>query len=54
MAALRGEVERLAGLVINLELPEPLDPPENELPWGAEEPQPQANVLPFDTAARAA
>ncbi len=54
MAGLRNEVERLAGLVINLELPEPLDPPDNELPWGAEEPQAPANVFQFDTAARAA
>ena len=37
MAALRYEVERLAGLVIDLELPEPLEFSDTELPWGAEE-----------------
>jgi chromosome segregation ATPase len=55
LAALRGEVERIAVLMMELELPEPPDPPERELPWGFEESgAPPADVLPFDPGARAA
>jgi chromosome segregation ATPase len=53
LAALRDEVERLAALIVELEPPEPPDLPDQELPWGTEEPD-TADVLRFETGARAA
>jgi hypothetical protein len=62
LAALRDELDRLAAVLLEAELPEPPDPPESELPWGTEETIPTASaadldeshVLLFDPAARAA
>ncbi len=58
LAALRDELERMAAVLLDAELPEPPDPPDGELPWGAEdvptaEPD-EADVLLFDAPARAA
>src|SRR5579883_474072 len=60
LAALRDELERLAEVIMEAELPEPLETPESELPWGTEEvpmatPEPdEAEVLLFELPARAA
>ncbi|MCI0703840.1 MAG: hypothetical protein L0241_22500 [Planctomycetia bacterium] len=66
LAALRDEVERMASVLLETELPEPPDPPDSELPWGADEALLSANdeeplaeeveleVLPFESPARAA
>ena len=62
LAALRAELERLAVVMIETELPEPPDPPDSELPWGSEEAIPTAtpaepeepNILIFDSPSRAA
>ena len=58
LAALRDELERMAAVLLEAELPEPPDPPDGELPWGAED-EPaadpdEADVLQFDAPARAA
>lgn len=59
LAALRDELERLAAVLLEAELPEPPDPPEGELPWGSED-VPEAlavdgaEVLLFEPPARAA
>lgn len=60
LTTLREELERMAAVLLETELPEPPDPPESELPWGAEdtpgasdEPD-DAHVLLFDAPARAA
>jgi chromosome segregation ATPase len=44
LAALRDEVERMAGVLLEAELPEPPDPPDSELPWGADEVPMAANA----------
>lgn len=62
LATLRAELDRLAAVLLEAELPEPPDPPESELPWGTEEAIPTASpadldeshVLLFDPSARAA
>jgi DNA repair exonuclease SbcCD ATPase subunit len=62
LTSLRAELERLAEVLLEAELPEPPDPPESELPWGAEEEEipdalpveDEADVLLFDPAAKAA
>lgn len=54
LAALRNEVERVAGILLEMGMPEPLEVPDQELPWGAEEPETEALVFQFDSAARAA
>jgi hypothetical protein len=56
LATLRDELERLAAVLLEAEMPEP---PEGELPWGAEEvPEAEAvddaSVLLFEPPARAA
>jgi chromosome segregation ATPase len=58
LATLRDELDRMAAVLLEAELPEP---PEGELPWAAEEvevpealPVDDATVLPFETPARAA
>jgi chromosome segregation ATPase len=37
VAGLRAELERVSVVLLEAELPEPPDPPQSELPWGAEE-----------------
>jgi hypothetical protein len=61
LGALRAELERMAAVLLEAELPEPLDPPDSELPWGTEEvptalpvESDDAEVLLFDPIARAA
>jgi hypothetical protein len=61
LTALREELERMAAVLLEMDLPEPPDAPETELPWGAEEVIPtaspadsEADVLLFDSLARAA
>jgi chromosome segregation ATPase len=61
LGALREELERMAAVLLEAELPEPPDPPESELPWGTEEvptalpvESDEADVLLFDPTARAA
>ena len=59
LTALRDELDRMAAVLLEAELPEPPDPPDGELPWGAEDvptadPVDEADVLLFDPAARAA
>jgi len=62
LVALRDELDRLAEVLLEAELPEPPDPPDSELPWGAEDEVPtaqsaepdDADVLIFDLPARAA
>jgi chromosome segregation ATPase len=58
LTALRDELERMATVLLEAELPEPLDPPDSELPWGAEDAVPDEShdddVLLFDPPARAA
>ncbi len=61
LAALRGELERMAAVLLEADLPEPPDAAESELPWGTEEvplatpvEPDDAGVLPFDAPARAA
>lgn len=58
LTALRDELERMATVLMEAELPEPLDPPDSELPWGSEapsdEPTDDSGVLQFDHPARAA
>lgn len=55
LAALRDEVERMADVLMRAELPEPPDPPDRELPWGADDAGAERpDVLPFNTALRAA
>lgn len=62
LVALRDELDRLAEVLLEADLPEPPDPPESELPWGAEDEVPtaqsaepdDADVLLFDRPARAA
>lgn len=53
LVTLRGEVERLAAILIDVELPEALERPERELPLAVEESD-SATVLPFDADSRAA
>ncbi len=51
LVALRAEVERLAAAVLAIELPEPPELPESELPWAIEEVEsPSGDVLTFDGA----
>jgi chromosome segregation ATPase len=53
LAALREELERMATVLMEAELPEPPDAPESELPWGAEAAPDEpagAAVLPFEPA----
>jgi hypothetical protein len=53
--ALRNEVDRLANVLMDMELPEAPDPPPDELPWGIEEPTEfPRGVLPYPGEARAA
>lgn len=62
LAALRDELERLTAVMLEAELPEPPEPPESELPWGADDEVPtatpveedDAEVLLFDPRSRAA
>ena len=55
LAALRAELERVAVVMLDMELPEPPEPAEHDLPWGSEEePYTHPSVFQFDTAARAA
>ena len=61
LQALRDELERMAAVLLEAELPEPPDPPESELPWGTDEAPPaqssepdDAEVLLFDRPSRAA
>jgi hypothetical protein len=55
LTALRNEVERLATMLFEVELPEPPDPPIGELPWAVEEPNaPSTAVVSFDSEAWAA
>lgn len=59
LVTLRDEVERLAAVLLEAELPEPPELPEGELPWGAEEvpvalAMDDAEVFPFVPSARAA
>lgn len=60
LVALRDELERLAEVLLEAELPEPPETPESELPWGAEEvpmaapESDEAEVLLFEPIARAA
>jgi hypothetical protein len=59
LAALRDELERMAAVLLEAELPEPPEPAEGELPWAADEvpealPVDEAAVLPFEPPARAA
>ncbi|HEV3438237.1 MAG TPA: hypothetical protein VG122_12810 [Gemmata sp.] len=55
LTALRNEVERLATMLFEVELPEPPDLPIGELPWAVEEPNPPSTaVVPFDSEAWAA
>lgn len=62
LVALRDELDRLAAVLLEAELPEPPDPPDSELPWGAEDDVPtaqsaepdDADVLLFDRTSRAA
>lgn len=51
LAALREELERVAVFLIDMDVPEPPGPAEQDLPWGTEE---APNVLSFEGAARAA
>ena len=53
---LREELERMATVLMEAEMPEPPDPPDSELPWGAEadEPPTDRGVLRFESATRAA
>jgi hypothetical protein len=55
--ALRNEVERLASILLEVELPEPPEPPASELPWAVDEPEEtpsSSEVLPFGAEVRAA
>jgi chromosome segregation ATPase len=58
VTSLRDELERMAAVLLEAELPEPPDPPDSELPWGAEEvfalPDDSDVVLLFEPHARAA
>ena len=55
LAALRAELERVAVFMIDMELPEPLHLPEQDLPWGyEEEAEDSASVFQFEASARAA
>jgi chromosome segregation ATPase len=61
LSALRDELERMAAVLLETDLPEPPDPPESELPWGSEDDVPMASaepddadVISFDPPARAA
>lgn len=52
LVVLRDEFERMAAVLLDAKLPEP---PDSELPWGAEEPEPEpASVLQFPQQNRAA
>lgn len=51
LTALRDEVERMAVVLLETELPEP---PDGELPWGAPDAEEEATVLAFERAKRAA
>jgi hypothetical protein len=53
LTALRGEVERLATLLVELELPEPPDPSVTESLWGGED-GPGTVVIPMPNEAWAA
>ncbi|WP_439625576.1 hypothetical protein [Gemmata sp.] len=48
LVALRAEVERLAAVVLDIDLPE------SEVPWAIEEPEPHADLLSFGPSSRAA
>ncbi len=37
VAGLRAELERVSAVLLEADLPEQPDPPQSELPWGAEE-----------------
>jgi hypothetical protein len=54
LAGLRAEVERLAATVLEIDWPEPPEPPESELPWAIEDSEEPPAVLHFDGGARAA
>lgn len=55
LTALRNEVERLATMLLEVELPEPPEPPASELPWAVEDHlSATTDVLPFDPGVRAA
>ncbi|AMV29583.1 Chromosome partition protein Smc [Gemmata sp. SH-PL17] len=46
LSALRNEVERMAGLLLEAELPEPPEPHEGDLPWAADQSE-EAEVFPY-------
>jgi hypothetical protein len=55
LAALRAELERVAVFMLDMEMPEPPEPADHDLPWGSEEePHAEPSIFQFDTAARAA
>jgi chromosome segregation ATPase len=55
LAALRAELERVAVVMLDMELPDPPEPADHDLPWGSEEePYAHPSVFQFDAAARAA
>jgi hypothetical protein len=55
LEALRAELERVAVFMLDMEMPEPPEPADHELPWGSEEePETRPSVFQFDSAARAA
>ncbi len=59
LTALREELERMAAVLLDAELPEPPDVPDSELPWGAEAApahsgESDGDVLLFDPLTRAA
>jgi hypothetical protein len=54
LAGLRAEVERLAVVMMEMELPEPPTLPESELPLAIEEAEESPGLLPFGSGAKAA
>jgi len=54
LAALRAELERVAVFMLDMELPEPPEWADQDLPWGMEEAETSPSVFQFETSARAA
>ena len=50
LAALRAELDRMAAVMLEAELPEPPDAPESEVPWAEELPPAIPAAIPFATA----